>query len=99
MTPPSAGSFVVTGAQVRTTPRTTAPGDLYVVGARLTAGPVDTEAEVIRANGAYAVPLLVDSALAQLPSAQRDGSTWCPATRPPSPLSAARSPRRKCAAC
>ncbi|WP_069387101.1 Atu4866 domain-containing protein [Cellulosimicrobium cellulans] len=71
MTPPGSGTFVVTGAHVRTSPRTLEPGDLYVVGQRLAAGPAGPGAEAVDAEGAYAVPLLVDSAVARLPRSGR----------------------------
>ncbi|MGY2076814.1 Atu4866 domain-containing protein [Blastococcus sp. SYSU DS0828] len=78
MTPPNADTFVVTRAHVRTGSGTVAPGDLHVVGERLAAGPADPGAEVIDADGAYAVPLLVDSAVAQLPPARRGGYDLVP---------------------
>ncbi|MGY1719569.1 Atu4866 domain-containing protein [Blastococcus sp. SYSU DS0552] len=78
MTPPNADTFVVTRAHVRTGSGTVAPGDLHVVGERLAAGPADPGVEVIDADGAYAVPLLVDSAVAQLPPARRGGYNLVP---------------------
>jgi hypothetical protein len=71
VTPPSADAFVVTGAHVRATPGRVGRGDLYVVGERLAPGPADAGTEVIGADGAHAVPLSVDSAVAQLPPSRR----------------------------
>ncbi|MFJ1512909.1 Atu4866 domain-containing protein [Cellulosimicrobium funkei] len=70
-TPPSSSTFVLTGAQVRTRPDTVAPGDLHVVAERLASGPTAPEAEVVGADDAHVVPLLVDSAVAQLPPDRR----------------------------
>lgn len=65
----SARSFVLTGALVMPVPGAATPADLAVVGDRLAAGPAGDD--VVRADGAYAVPLLVDSAVAQLPPDER----------------------------
>lgn len=65
-------TFVVAGAQVWQGSSAPTAGDLYVVGGRLAPGPADAGVEVVRAEGAHAVPLLVDSAVAQLPPARRD---------------------------
>ncbi|MCI2237014.1 Atu4866 domain-containing protein [Paenibacillus sp. TRM 82003] len=78
MPPPRADTFVVTGVHVRTRPGTVAPGELHVVGKRLGGGPADPRVEVIGADGAHAVPLLVDSAVAQLPPARRGGYDLVP---------------------
>ncbi len=78
MTPPSADAFVVTGARVTTTPGTVAPGDLHVVGERLAAEPARPGTAAVAADGAYAVPLLVDSAVVQLPPTRRDGYDLVP---------------------
>jgi len=67
----TARSFVVTGGHIRTAPGTVVRGDLYVVGTDLAAGPPPPGVEEVRAHGAYVVPLLVDSAVAQLPSSRR----------------------------
>lgn len=69
--PPSSHAFVVTGPHVWSPDGTVAPADLHVVEGRLAAGPPDPGFEIVRADGAYAVPLLVDSAVAQLPPQQR----------------------------
>lgn len=70
-TPPSP-SFVLTGAHVMPVPGATTPADLTVVGDRVAAGSPSPTTERVRADGAYAVPLLVESAVAQLPPAERD---------------------------
>lgn len=71
MTPPGSGTFAVTGALVRTPSGSVARGDLHVVGERLAAGPAEPGTEVVDAEGAYAVPLFVDSALATLSPGRR----------------------------
>jgi hypothetical protein len=69
--PPTAPTVVVAGARVWETSRAPVVGDLYVTGDRLAPEAARTGAEVVRAGGADAVPLLVDSAVAQLPPARR----------------------------
>jgi hypothetical protein len=75
---PGGATFTVAGARVRTAPRTSARGDLHVVVERLAASPATPVPEVVDAHGAYAVPLLVDSAVAQLPPALRGGYDLVP---------------------
>jgi hypothetical protein len=70
-TEPVGGTFVVAGANVMETPRTVVRRDLYVSDGVLVAERPDRGATVIAAEGAYAVPLLVDSAVAQRPESQR----------------------------
>ncbi|WP_201308754.1 Atu4866 domain-containing protein [Puerhibacterium puerhi] len=70
-TPPSSSTFVLTGAQVRTRPDAVAPGELHVVGEHLAAESTGLGREAIDVDGAHVVPLLVDSAVAQLPPARR----------------------------
>lgn len=71
MTRPTARTVVVTGAQVWQTSRAPVTDDLCVVGDRLARTPAGPGAEVVRADGAHAVPLLVESAVEQLPPARR----------------------------
>ncbi|WP_432507530.1 Atu4866 domain-containing protein [Kineococcus arenarius] len=71
MIPPSATTFVLADLHVMTTPGTVAPGDLHVAGRHLGREPAAPGTEVIGADGACAVPLLVDSAVAQLPPDRR----------------------------
>lgn len=63
--------LVITGATVLETPSTRVRRDLHVSDGALVAGPPRDEATVIPAQGMYAVPLLVDSAVAQRPASQR----------------------------
>ncbi|WP_407318729.1 Atu4866 domain-containing protein [Isoptericola halotolerans] len=69
--PPTSRTVVVAGARVWQTSRAPVVGDLSVAGDRLAPGPAAPDAEVVRAGGADAVPLFVDSAVAQLPPARR----------------------------
>ncbi len=64
-------AFVVTGATVCTTPGTETRGDLVVAGGVLAPGLAGPGARVVDAHGAYAVPLRVDSSVAQRPESQR----------------------------
>ena len=64
-------AFVVTGAQVWAPSGHPARADLHVVGEHLVAGPSAPGTPVVPADGASVVPLLVDSALAQLPPERR----------------------------
>lgn len=68
--PEQSEQFVVTGATVMETPRTLVDRDLSVSDGVLVPGPADPAAPVVAAPGTYAVPLLVDSAVAQRPAAQ-----------------------------
>lgn len=68
-TPPPA--VVVTGARVMH-PSSVVAEDLHVVGDRLVAAPGGRDAHVVDAEGASVVPLLVESAIAQLPPGERD---------------------------
>ena len=78
MTRRTTGRFVLRGAIVMRTPSTPAREDLYVSEGVLRAGPFDDTTEVIEARGAYAVPLTVESAVAQLPLAQRHAHDLVP---------------------
>ncbi|MFI2364077.1 Atu4866 domain-containing protein [Promicromonospora sp. NPDC019610] len=71
MTKKAAEQFVVTGATVMRTPSTPARDNLYVSEGLLEAGPFDDTTEVVEVRGAYAVPLMVDSAVARRPPTQR----------------------------
>ncbi|GAA2220758.1 hypothetical protein GCM10010413_10220 [Promicromonospora sukumoe] len=64
--------LVITGATVLETPGTPVRRDLHVADGVLAAGSPDDEATAVPAEGMYAVPLLVDSAVAQRPASERD---------------------------
>lgn len=72
------GPFALTGATVMRTPSTPARDVLYVSAGVLAAGPPDDDTEVVDARGAYAVPLMVDSAVAQRPASQRGSCDLVP---------------------
>lgn len=65
-------AVVVTGARVMTNPSTVEAVDLPMVEGRLVPGPPHPDAQVVDAHGAHVVPLLVESAVAQLPPDERD---------------------------
>ena len=66
-----AEQLVVTGANVMQTPRTVVTQDLHVSGEVFVPGPSDPGARVVSAQGSYAVPLMVDSAVAARPESRR----------------------------
>ncbi|MFD2794963.1 Atu4866 domain-containing protein [Promicromonospora vindobonensis] len=69
-TRPTDGPFVLSGAHVMETPRTLVSRDLHVSGDVFVPGPPERGVAVLAARGAYAVPLMVDSAVAQRPESQ-----------------------------
>jgi hypothetical protein len=69
MTDRTPGPFVITGAHVSERPDTAVSRDLAVADGVFVPTPPDG-AEAIAAPGAYAVPLMVDSALARRPRSQ-----------------------------
>ena len=71
MTEPTDGPFALRGANVMETPRTLVSRDLLVSGAVFVPELSDRGATVLAAHDAYAVPLVVDSAVAQRPKSQR----------------------------
>lgn len=70
MTAQDPRSSVVTGARVRQTPRSDVAGDLHISDGLFVPEAPDHEIGLIAAQGAYAVPLMVDSAVAQRPESE-----------------------------
>lgn len=70
MTELTDGPFVLTGANVMETPQTLVSRDLHVSDDVFVPERPDHGVTVLAAQGVYAVPLLVDSAVARLPASQ-----------------------------
>lgn len=70
--------FVVRGATVMRTPATPVRESLYVAEGRLQSQPPGGSVDVVEGNGAYAVPLMVDSAVAQRATADRHAHELIP---------------------
>ncbi|WP_222928310.1 MULTISPECIES: Atu4866 domain-containing protein [Cellulomonas] len=68
---PPGHPFVVTGARVHETPGTVVDRELVVADGVFLPDRPDGDVEVVAAPGAHAVPLVVDSAVAQRPPAER----------------------------